>query len=78
MQDMTQSNYNVFVRTDGSYGAAVSELGAIVRYATGFATELGARTWVEQHKRLEWVNDVLSERDHAARGADRSVPQAAC
>lgn len=78
MQDMRQSNYNVFVRTDGSYGAVVTELGAIVRSATGFATELGARTWVEQHKRLEWVNDALSERYPAARDAEPSVPQVAC
>jgi hypothetical protein len=73
MQDMAQSTYNVFVQEDGRYGAVFSELGAIVRSATGFATELGARMWVEQHKRLEWVNDALRERDPAALVADRSV-----
>jgi hypothetical protein len=52
MQGMAQSIYNVFVRQDGSYGVALSQLGTLVRTATGFAAEVEAREWIERDRRL--------------------------
>jgi hypothetical protein len=53
MQGMAQPIYNVFVHKDGSYGAALSQLGAMVRTASGFAAEADAREWVEQDRLTE-------------------------
>lgn len=52
MQGMAQPIYNVFVRQDGSYGVALSQLGAMVRTTTGFAAESDAREWIEQDRLL--------------------------
>jgi hypothetical protein len=49
---MAQPIYNIFVRKDGSYGVALSHLGAMVRTATGFAAEADAREWAEQDRQL--------------------------
>jgi hypothetical protein len=61
MQGMAQPIYNVFVRNDGSYGVALSELGAMVRTATGFAAEADAREWVAQDRLLEPGGSALHD-----------------
>jgi hypothetical protein len=53
MQGMAQPIYNVFLRHDGSYGVARSQLGAMVRTATGFSAEADAREWIEKDRLLE-------------------------
>jgi hypothetical protein len=53
MQGMAQPIYNVFVHKDGSYGAALTQLGAMIRTASGFAAEADAREWVEQDRLME-------------------------
>jgi hypothetical protein len=53
MQGMAQPIYNVFLRHDGSYGVALSQLGAMVRTATGFAAAADAREWIEKDRLLE-------------------------
>jgi hypothetical protein len=63
MQGMARTTYNVFVQQDGGYGVALSQLGAMVRTATGFATEADAREWVEQDRRLEGADNPFRERD---------------
>jgi hypothetical protein len=59
MQGMAQPIYNIFVRQDGSYGVALSQLGAMVRTATGFAAEADARVWIEHDRLLEQGGSLL-------------------
>ena len=57
MQVMAQPIYNVFISRDGSYGVALSQLGAMVRTATGFAGEADAREWITKDRLLGVVPD---------------------
>jgi hypothetical protein len=61
MQGMAQPTYHVFVRQDGSYGVALSQLGAMVRTATGFAAEAEAREWVERDRLLELRGNPIQD-----------------
>jgi hypothetical protein len=61
MQGMPPPTYHVFVRQDGSYGVALSQLGAMIRTATGFAAESEAREWVERDRLLELGNNPIQD-----------------
>jgi hypothetical protein len=61
MQGMTPADYHVFVQRDGNYGVALSQFGAMVRTATGFASHADARAWVGQDRLLEGVDDTFRQ-----------------
>jgi hypothetical protein len=62
---MVRTVYQVFVQPDGVYGVVLSQLGATVRTATGFASAADARAWIEQDTRLENADNPFRERDPA-------------
>ena len=45
VQRMLSMRYQVFVQHDGSYGVVLSQIGAIVRTAIGFANRSDAQSW---------------------------------
>lgn len=49
---MTQANYQIVRRQDGSFLVEVARLGALPQTADGFATEAEATGWIAQDKRL--------------------------
>jgi hypothetical protein len=61
MQCMIHTNYQVFIQRDGSYGVALSQFGAMVRTATGFASHADARAWVGQDRLLESVANTFRQ-----------------
>lgn len=63
---MVRTIYQVFVQQDGGYGVVLSQLGATIRTATGFAAESDARAWIEQDTRLENADNPFRERDPAS------------
>jgi hypothetical protein len=69
MQGMAQPIYNVFLRHDGSYGVALSQLGAMVRTATGFAAAAEAREWIEKDR-------LLGLDDRSLQVAEPAMPRA--
>ena len=62
---MVQTVYQVFVQQDGGYGVVLSQLGATIRTATGFAAAADAHAWIEQDARLENADNPFRERDPA-------------
>ncbi|HEY2617353.1 MAG TPA: hypothetical protein VGI78_08455 [Acetobacteraceae bacterium] len=60
---MVQTLYRVFVQQDGNFGVVLSQLGATVRTATGFAAMADAHAWIEQDARLENADNPFRERD---------------
>jgi hypothetical protein len=60
---MAQTDYQVFIQRDGEYGIALSQLGAMVRTATGFSTEANARAWVAHDRQIEGADNPFRERD---------------
>lgn len=63
MVPMVQTVYRVFVQQDGNFGVVLSQLGATVRTATGFAAVADAQAWIEQDTRLENADNPFRERD---------------
>ena len=59
---MAQTTYQVFVERDGSFGVALSQMGAMVRTATGFASKRSAQ---ERDAKLENADNPIRERDPA-------------
>jgi hypothetical protein len=49
---MTDANYQIVNRDDGSFAVEVVRLGALPQTAAGFATEAEASSWIAQDKRL--------------------------
>jgi hypothetical protein len=43
----------VFVERDGSFGVVLSQMGAMVRTATGFASKITAQDWIARDTQLE-------------------------
>lgn len=62
---MPRTTYQVFVQSDGNYGVALSQLGAMVRTATGFANVTDARGWIEDDVKLPNADNPFRERDLA-------------
>ena len=60
---MAQTTYQVFVERDGSFGVALSQMGAMVRTATGFASKRSAHDWIAQNTQLEDFDNPFRERD---------------
>ena len=66
IQSMAQTTYDVFAQQDSSYAVTIRKSGTLARTATGFATEVEARAWVEMDQRLEDADNPFRERDPAA------------
>jgi hypothetical protein len=62
---MAQTTYQVFVDRDGSFGVALSQMGAMVRTATGFASKHSAQDWIARDTQLENADNPFRERDPA-------------
>jgi hypothetical protein len=62
---MARTVYQVFVQRDGTYGVAISELGAMVRTATDFPNVTDAQIWIEADRKLEDADDPLREGEPA-------------
>ena len=58
---MAQTTYQVFVERDGSFGVALSQMGAMVRTATGFASKRSAQDWIAQDTHLQNVDNPFGE-----------------
>jgi hypothetical protein len=62
---MVQTTYQVFVERDGSFGVALSQMGAMVRTATGFASKRSAQDWIARDTQLENADNPFREGDPA-------------
>lgn len=51
---MPDTNYLVVHRADGSFAVELTRSGMLPQTAAGFATEVEAKAWIEQDKRL-WL-----------------------
>ena len=60
---MAPTTYQVFVERDGSFGVALSQIGAIVRTATGFDSKRSAQDWIARDAKLENADNPFGERD---------------
>ena len=58
---MARTVYRVFVQRDGTYGVALSRLGAMVRTATDFPNVTDAQVWIEADRKLEHADNPLRE-----------------
>jgi len=62
---MAQTTYQVFVERDGSFGVALSQMRAMVRTATGFASKRSVQDWIARDAKLENADNPFRERDPA-------------
>jgi hypothetical protein len=62
---MAQTTYQVFVERDGSFGVALSQIGVMVRTATGFASKRSAQDWIARDAKVENADNPFRERDPA-------------
>lgn len=62
---MAKTNYQVFVERDGSFGVVLSQMGAMVRTARGFASKGSAQDWIARDTQLENASNPFRERDPA-------------
>ena len=60
---MAPTTYQVFVERDGSFGVALSQMGAMVWTATGFASKRFAQDWIARDAKLENADNPFGERD---------------
>jgi hypothetical protein len=60
---MAQTIYQIFVLRDGQYGVALSQLGELVRTATGFANVIHAQDWIDEDTSLPNADNPFRERD---------------
>lgn len=58
---MARTVYRVFVQRDGTYGVALSRLGAMVRTATDFPNVTDAQAWIEADRKLEHADNPFRE-----------------
>lgn len=63
MQPMALTFYRVFAQRDGRYGVALSQLGAMVRTATGFAAVAEAQAWIEHDRQMDDADNPFRECD---------------
>ena len=62
-QTMAKTTYQVFVERDGNFGVMLSQMGAMVRTATGFASKASAQDWIARDAQLENADNPFRERD---------------
>jgi hypothetical protein len=71
---MAKTTYQVFVERDGSFGVVLSQMGALVRTATGFASKGSAQDWIARDAKLENADNPFRERDPAHPQAHECAP----
>mgnify|MGYP001052654331 CR=1 FL=1 len=68
---MAKTTYQVFVERDGSFGVELSQMGAMVRTATGFASKRSAQDWIAQDTQLHNVDNPFREQaEHTPRSRE--------
>ena len=65
IRTMAKTTYQVFVERDGSFGVVLSQMGAMVRTATGFASKASAQDWISRDAPLENLDKPFRQRDPA-------------
>jgi len=59
---MVPTRYQIVVQHDGNYGVVLTQLGATVRTATGFANKAEAQAWVARDAKSENADNPFRER----------------
>jgi hypothetical protein len=58
---IAKTNYQVFVERDGSFGVVLSQMGAMVRTARGFASKDSAQDWIARDTQSENADNPFRE-----------------
>ena len=62
LRGMVPTRYQIVVQHDGNYGVVLTQLGATVRTATGFANKAEAQAWVARDAKSENADNPFRER----------------